>query len=158
MPGPPASRVSYALRGIAAVRHRANTDALSGHDFSRAATLAHLFRLQPLRSCFPGSLDSSRTPENPREMRKSAAAHPPFMFRLNRTPILCFQSLAPTFNRTMFRLKITTDEQKSKPKLPIPPRKKVLADMPSAPESPWPPRKEGFKLISESRSQKCRSH
>ena len=116
MPGPPASRVSYAVKA------------------------------------------SASAPGKPPKMRKNAAAHPPFMFRLNPTPILYFEQLARTFNRTMFRLKTNADEQKSKRETSHRPHRTLLADMPSAPESTWPPRKEGFKLISESRSQKCRNH
>ena len=81
MPGPPASRVSYAVKA------------------------------------------SASAPGKPPKMRKNAAAHPPFMFRLNPTPILYFEQLARTFNRTMFRLKIIADEQKSKREISHRPRR-----------------------------------
>jgi|SRR5271155_5229228 hypothetical protein len=38
---------------------------------------------------------------------------PSFMFRLKQDPILCFQSLAHVFNRTMFRLKRMKIEPKN---------------------------------------------
>ena len=116
MPGPPASRVSFAVKASASAAGK------------------------------------------PPKIRKNAATHPPFMFRLNLTPILYFEQLARIFNRTMFRLKIIADEQKSKRETNHRLTRTLLADMPSPPQSTWPPRKEGFKLISESRSQKCRNH
>ena len=131
MPGPPASRATYSPKGNAATNlsrrlrgRRENHKDLSGYDFSHSANAGNSIRLQPLRSCFPSSLNSSRTTEKLRKTRKNPAAHPPNLLRLNPTPILYFEQLARNFNRTMLRLKINENEQKSKPETTNPAAKK----------------------------------
>jgi hypothetical protein len=168
VPGPPASGGAYYPKGNAGATRsrpprseRKNSDALAAHGFlprekprgSHATNAGNSKRLKPLTECFLISPKNSRAPENPRQKGKFATTTPPNLLRLKPTPILYFEQLARDFNRPTLRLTINVDEQKSQPKPTIPRQIMVLAHMPSAPESRWPPHKEGFKLISESRSQ-----
>jgi hypothetical protein len=68
-----------------------------------------------------GNLDSiPQTPQKPAPTEKLRFSHPPKMLRLKRGPVLCFQSLATHFNRTLVAIKKnakqTNIEGKKEPK------------------------------------------
>ena len=64
-----------------------------------------------------GNLDSiPQTPQKPAPTEKLRFSHPPKMLRLKRGPVLCFQSLATHFNRTLVAIKKTRSKQISKEK------------------------------------------
>jgi hypothetical protein len=63
--------------------------------FTAAAVRAKKRRNMQQLQASPKGPNAPKKPQNPKINRKN---HPQFLFRLERTPIDCFQGLTPSFN------------------------------------------------------------
>jgi hypothetical protein len=156
VPGPPASRASYAAvsgahpesaqpdersalvfalveaRACSALR-RPRCTVQSTHSRGFLIPTTSGFFGFSLMASSPISLTSPSTNKNPAQNPENPPNTPSQSVSVRNKSILCFLQLPAILIEPMFRLEIFTSEYKSKPKPPIQLPQKVLADMPTPP-------------------------